>query len=96
VFYRFEDSIYLSGIPASRRRDWLANLAAQPRFVFHLKHGVAADLPAVATVITDPAERRRVLTRFVEEFKSKSSMSATGKAADGPAPSWTTGCKTAR
>jgi hypothetical protein len=34
-------------------------------------HGVAADLPAVATVITDPAERRRVLTRFVEEFNER-------------------------
>jgi len=71
VFYRFEDSIYLSGIPAARSRDWLVNLAAHPDFVFHLKNGVVADLPAVATVITDPADRRRVLGRFVEEFNER-------------------------
>jgi len=71
VFYRFEDSVYLTGIPASRPRDWLVNLAAEPRFIFHLKHGAVADLPAMATVITDPAERRRILTRFVDEFNER-------------------------
>jgi hypothetical protein len=71
VFYRFEDAIYLSGIPAPTRRDWLANLAAEPHFTFHLKHGVVADLPAVATVVTDPAERRRVLSEFVDQFNDR-------------------------
>jgi hypothetical protein len=71
VFYWFEDSIYLSGIPAPRTRHWLANLAAEPHFTFHLKHGVVADLPAVATVITDPAERRRVLATFVDQFNER-------------------------
>ena len=67
-FYRFEDSIYLSGIPTPRTRAWLLNLIAEPQFVFHLKNDVVADLPAVATVITDPAERERVLINFVGEF----------------------------
>jgi hypothetical protein len=71
VFYRFEDSTYLSGIPDARPRAWLLNLGAEPNFVFHLKHGVIADLPAVATVITDPEERRRILRRFVEEFNQR-------------------------
>jgi deazaflavin-dependent oxidoreductase (nitroreductase family) len=70
-FYRFGDSIYLSGVPAPRTRDWLANLAANPRFTFHLKHGVVADLPAVAEVITDPAERRRMFVDFVDEFNDR-------------------------
>ncbi len=61
MFYRFADDIYLSGIPAPKTRDWLANLAAHPQFTFHLKHAVVADLPATATVVVDPAERRRVL-----------------------------------
>jgi deazaflavin-dependent oxidoreductase (nitroreductase family) len=60
VFYRLGDDVYLSGIPAPQTRDWLANLAAHPRFTFHLKHHVVADLPATATVIADPAERRGV------------------------------------
>ena len=71
VFYRFEDAIYLSGIPASRPRAWLLNLAAEPQFTFHLKHGVVADLPATATVITDADERRRVLGQFVEDFNAR-------------------------
>jgi len=71
AFYRIEGSIYLSGIPASRRRDWLANLSSEPRFMFHLKHGVVADLPAVATVITDKSERRRLLAPLVDQFNER-------------------------
>jgi deazaflavin-dependent oxidoreductase (nitroreductase family) len=71
VFYRLGDDLYLSGIPGPKTRDWLANLAAQPQFVVHLKHGVVADLPATASVIVDPAERRRVLTVFVDEFNRR-------------------------
>jgi deazaflavin-dependent oxidoreductase (nitroreductase family) len=70
-FYRSGDSTYLSGIPAARTRDWLANLAANPGFTFHLKHGVVADLPAVAEVIADEAERRRLFADFVDEFNAR-------------------------
>ena len=73
VFYRLGDAIYLSGIPGPRTRDWLANLSANPQFTFHLKNGVIADLPATATVITDPDERRRVLAVFVQEFNRRRS-----------------------
>jgi hypothetical protein len=69
-FYRFEGSTYLSGIPGPRR-DWLANLAADPNFVFHLKRDVVADLPAVATIISDPAERRRIFADFVDVFNQR-------------------------
>jgi deazaflavin-dependent oxidoreductase (nitroreductase family) len=71
VFYRLGDDIYLSGIPAPKPREWLLNLGAHPRFTFHLKHGVVADQEAVATVIVDSAERRRVLAVFVEEFNRR-------------------------
>jgi deazaflavin-dependent oxidoreductase (nitroreductase family) len=71
VFYRLGEDVYLSGIPAPKTRDWLANLAANPRFTFHLKHRVVADLPATATILLEPAERRRVLAMFVEEFNRR-------------------------
>ncbi len=71
VFYRLGDDIYLSGIPAPTTRNWLANLAAHAQFTFHLKHDVVAELPATATVIVDPAERRRVLAALVEEFNRR-------------------------
>jgi hypothetical protein len=80
VFYRFEDSVYLSGIPRPQQRAWLLNLATGPHFVFHLKHRVVADLDATATVITDPAERRRILTKFVQEFNER----------NGPESQWPT------
>jgi F420H(2)-dependent quinone reductase len=70
-FYRFEDAIYLSGVPTPSTRNWLANLAANPSFTFHLKHGMVADLPAVAEVITDPGERRRVFVDFVDDFNDR-------------------------
>lgn len=70
-FYRFQDDIYLSGIPAPRQRDWLVNLAAHSHFMFHLKHEVTADLPVMGTVITDPDDRRRVLGAFVDTFNAR-------------------------
>ena len=78
VFYRLREEIYLSGIPAPTTRDWLANLAANPNFTFHLKYRVVADLPATATVIVEPAERRRVLAAFVEEFNRRRRQSDDG------------------
>jgi len=71
AFYRLGDDIYLSGIPGPKTRNWLANLAAQPQFIFHLKHGVVADLPATATVIVDQEERRCVLAVLVDEFNRR-------------------------
>ena len=54
--------IFISGTPrADRKRAWLWNLETDPKFMFHLKRGVTADLPATARVITDVAERRAVL-----------------------------------
>jgi len=61
VFHNFDGRVYISGMPG--RRSWLANLEADPDFVFHLKGPIKADLPARARVIKDPAERRDVLTR---------------------------------
>lgn len=44
------------------RRDWLANLRANPEFLFCLKESVSAQLPARAVIIVDPADRRRLMT----------------------------------
>jgi len=67
----FEGTVYLSGVPGPRTRDWLLNLEADPHFVFHLKHGVTSDLPASASVINDPDERRRIFGRFVDDFNRR-------------------------
>jgi deazaflavin-dependent oxidoreductase (nitroreductase family) len=82
VFYRLEDGVYLSGIPRPEPRGWLLNLAAEPHFVFHLKHDVVADLQATATVITDPTERRRILSQLVHEFNERHTSASPWPLAD--------------
>ena len=60
-----DGTVYLTGTPG--RRDWYANLRADPVFTFHLKRGVQADLPARARPIEDPAERRTIFERLRPE-----------------------------
>lgn len=66
VFHNFDGRIYISGLPRRERRSWLANLAAEPRFTFHLKGPVKADLPARARIIDDPVEREAILRRIAQ------------------------------
>jgi deazaflavin-dependent oxidoreductase (nitroreductase family) len=61
VFHNFGGTVYISGFPRPRKRDWLANMEANPEFTFHLKNDVKADLTATARSITDAAERRPIL-----------------------------------
>jgi deazaflavin-dependent oxidoreductase (nitroreductase family) len=50
---------FITGTPG--RRDWLANLRADPRLVIHLKRRAHLDLDARAEPVTDEPTRRRVL-----------------------------------
>ena len=61
-FHSFDGAYYITGRPGFKR-DWLANLKASPDFTLHLKRGVTADLPAVATEITDRQRRWDLLFR---------------------------------
>jgi len=65
-FHRVEGRWYLSSIPA--RRDWYANLIVNPRFTFHLKHGVVADLAATAVPITDADLKRPIFAAMVDDM----------------------------
>ena len=44
------------------RRDWLANLRANPEFLFCLKESLVVQLPARAVIIVDPDDRRKLMT----------------------------------
>ncbi len=65
-FHHFDGDYYITGRPGFKR-DWLANLAADPHFTLHLKRGVRADLPAAATPIEDRDDRARILFRILTE-----------------------------
>ena len=62
VYHVIDGHIYISGMPG-HPRDWLANMVAEPHFTFHLKRGVRADLPAVATPIRGSGATGRDLHR---------------------------------
>jgi deazaflavin-dependent oxidoreductase (nitroreductase family) len=58
--------LILTGSPG--KRDWYANLLANPHFTLHLKQSAEADLPATATPVTDPAARREIFTEVLERI----------------------------
>ena len=71
VFHNVDGRIYISGIPFPKRRNWLANLDANPRLTFHLKGKVRADLSANARVIEDETERRAILPHIARVWGRK-------------------------
>ena len=85
-FHQFDGEYFITGRPGRRRRDWLANMVANPDFTLHLKRGVSADLPAKAVEIGDPEERARVLFRILTE-----SWDTTPEQAKADLPAWVEG-----
>ena len=67
VFHNIDGRIVLSGLPGPR--SWYANLLADPRFTFHLKGAVQADLSATARPILEPDERRAVMARVARNWR---------------------------
>lgn len=67
-FYRAAGATYLCSGAGGAATDWHANLLARPDFTVHLKNGIRADLPARATPVTDPVERRAVLAEIVADL----------------------------
>lgn len=62
--------LFITGMPrADRTRDWIHNIAADPRVVVHLKAGAVADVPATARVIRDPDERRPLIEAAARRWR---------------------------
>ena len=64
-FHRIRGKYYITGRPGPR--SWHANLIADPAFTVHLKESAQADLPASATVISDPSAKRAVFQAAIDE-----------------------------
>ncbi len=84
-FVHLDGSYYITGRPGNRR-DWLANLKANPAFTVHLKRGLTADIAAEAEEITDEDQRADVLYRILTE-----SWGNEPSKADHILPRWVTG-----
>jgi deazaflavin-dependent oxidoreductase (nitroreductase family) len=67
VYHSFGRRLFISGRPGPR--DWYANLVAEPRFTFHLKRTVTADLAAHARPIPDGDERREILLKVAQVWR---------------------------
>jgi deazaflavin-dependent oxidoreductase (nitroreductase family) len=65
-FHLLDGRLYVTGLPG--RRDWYANLVAEPALVLHLKESTVADLPARARPVTERAERERVLGEILRRL----------------------------
>src|ERR1035438_10355959 len=68
VFHNVGGRLYVSGMPGFKR-SYIANLLANPHFIFHLKGALNADFAATARVITDETERREVLPSIARAWK---------------------------
>ena len=65
-FHNLDGHLYITGTPG--RRDWYANLRANPEFTFHLKAAAPADLRARATPVLEPKQRWTVLGRILQDL----------------------------
>jgi deazaflavin-dependent oxidoreductase (nitroreductase family) len=65
-FHQFDGHYYLTGRHGPKR-DWEANIIANPEFMLHLKRGVEADIPVTGVPEPDPEERARILRRALIE-----------------------------
>ena len=81
-FHVLDDGLFIAGIPG--RRDWLANLAANPQFTFHLKESVQMDIPATATLITAESKRREVFAKLAERRQGERPMDVDAWVEDSP------------
>ena len=68
-FWNMDGRFIITGTPDAGKkrgtrtpRDWLANLKANPEFTFILKGSVDAELPAKALEITDPEDRKALMS----------------------------------
>ena len=65
-FHHFDGELYLTGRPGPKR-DWEANIEANPDFTLHLKRGVIADVEVRGAPEPDRDERARILYRALTE-----------------------------
>ena len=69
-FENLDGELIITGTPRNGgKRGWYANLLAEPGFTFHLKRSAEADIPARATPVTDPTERRSVYETLAAKWE---------------------------
>ena len=72
-FYYQDGDLFITGMPP-RKRDWYANLVANPVFTFHLKQSLQADVPARAEPIVNEDSRRRIFTNILKRWNREQDL----------------------
>jgi hypothetical protein len=65
-FHQFDGEYYLTGRPGFKR-DWEANIKANPEFTLNLKRGITIDLPVIGESEADPEKRAAIIYRALTE-----------------------------
>ena len=65
-FHNLNGRIFITGLPG--RRNWYANMLANPEITFHLKETIQADLAAKVIPITAAGPKREVLSGIVKKL----------------------------
>jgi deazaflavin-dependent oxidoreductase (nitroreductase family) len=65
-FHQFDGDYYLTGRPGFKR-DWEANIKANPEFTLHLKRGVAAEVLVWGEAEVDSEVRAGIIFRALTE-----------------------------
>src|SRR3990170_5832698 len=65
-FHQFDGDYYLTGRPGFKR-DWVANIEANPEFILHLKRGVTADVTVIGETEADPEVKAPIILRALTE-----------------------------
>jgi len=73
-FHNLAGQLYITGLPG--KRDWYANMVAEPNFTFHLKDSLQTDIPARARPIHAEAERRRVMAQIIAKLGGERDLAA--------------------
>jgi deazaflavin-dependent oxidoreductase (nitroreductase family) len=65
-FHHFDGAYFLTGRPGFKR-DWEANIRANPEFTLHLKRGITVDVPVIGETEADPEARGAIIFRALTE-----------------------------
>lgn len=63
-YFVVDGELYITGTPG--RRDWIANLLADPRMTVHVTHGEPLERDGTGEVLTVTEDRRRIMERIRE------------------------------
>lgn len=71
-FHNLDGRLYITGNPG--KRDWYANMMANPEMIFHLKGSAQADISATAQKVSGPDERQMVVRAIYGADRTESEI----------------------